>query len=34
MGSGYGLLRGRETEGKRETQLERKKDAAKMVSYH
>ena len=34
MGSGYGLLRGRKIEGKRETQLERKKDAAKMVSYH
>ena len=34
MGSGYGLLRGRETEGKRETWLERKKDSAKMVSYH
>ena len=27
-------LRGRETEGKRETQLERKKDAVEMVSYH
>lgn len=34
MGSGYGLLRGREIEGKREKQLERKKVAAKLVSYH